>query len=103
MTPESKSAESATGGFVAGTLVHTERGLVPIEQIQVGDMVLSQPEIKGELAYRNVLNTFVHEDMEIYLVDYVLTNTPFKSRVAFEYETFWDEQENLPAHHLVVT
>lgn len=29
-------------GFVAGTLVHTDKGLVPIEQIKVGDMVLSK-------------------------------------------------------------
>ena len=35
-------------GFVAGTLVHTDKGLVPIEQIKVGDMVLSKPEI-GEV------------------------------------------------------
>jgi hypothetical protein len=31
-------------GFVAGTLVHTEKGLVPIQEIKVGDMVLSRLE-----------------------------------------------------------
>ncbi|MFO1390728.1 MAG: hypothetical protein U1E94_00665 [Agitococcus sp.] len=31
-------------GFVAGTLVHTDKGLVPIEQLKVGDMVLSKHE-----------------------------------------------------------
>ena len=36
-------------GFVAGTLVHTDKGLVPIEQIKVGDMVLSKHE-NGEEA-----------------------------------------------------
>lgn len=30
-------------GLVAGTLVHTETGLVPIEQLKVGDKVLSKP------------------------------------------------------------
>ena len=30
--------------FVAGTLVHTDKGLVPIDQIKVGDMVLSRDE-----------------------------------------------------------
>jgi len=34
-------------GFVAGTLVHTERGLVPIQEIKVGDRVLSRPENRG--------------------------------------------------------
>ncbi|MCL2076530.1 MAG: Hint domain-containing protein [Betaproteobacteria bacterium] len=33
-----------TGCFIAGTLVHTREGLVPIEQIKVGDWVLSKPE-----------------------------------------------------------
>ena len=31
-------------GFVAGTLVHTDKGLVPIDQIKVGDLVLSKPD-----------------------------------------------------------
>ena len=31
-------------GFVAGTLVHTDKGLVPIQEIKVGDGVLSRPE-----------------------------------------------------------
>ena len=48
-------------GFVAGTLVLTDKGLVPIEQLKVGDMVLSRNEHNpdGELAYKKVLNTFV--------------------------------------------
>jgi transcription-repair coupling factor (superfamily II helicase) len=33
-----------TACFVAGTLVHTDQGLVPIEQLKVGDMVLSRSE-----------------------------------------------------------
>ena len=47
-------------GFVAGTLVHTDKGLVPIEQLKVGDRVLSRDEhnSEGELAYKRVLNTF---------------------------------------------
>ena len=34
----------AVGCFVAGTLVHTKDGLKPIEQIKIGDWVLSRPE-----------------------------------------------------------
>lgn len=46
-------------GFVAGTLVHTDQGLVLIEQLKVGDLVLSKPESgKGEVAYKRVLKTF---------------------------------------------
>ncbi|MEY2864117.1 MAG: hypothetical protein RLY58_1824 [Pseudomonadota bacterium] len=44
-------------GFVAGTLVHTDQGLVPIEQINVGNLVLSKHE-SGDVAYKRVLKTF---------------------------------------------
>lgn len=58
------------GGFVAGTLVHTKNGLVPIERVRVGDWVLSQPETKGRSVstYRPVVNTFAFDDREIVLV-----------------------------------
>jgi len=48
-------------GFVAGTLVLTDKGLVPIEQLKVGDMVLSRNEHNpdSELADTKVFNTFV--------------------------------------------
>lgn len=39
--------------FVAGTLVTTEDGQKPIEEIQVGDIVLSENEFTGELAIEN--------------------------------------------------
>ncbi|OTG97680.1 hypothetical protein B9T30_14065 [Acinetobacter sp. ANC 4973] len=47
--------------FVAGTLVHTDKGLVPIEQIKVGDMVLSRPEYGDKntpTQYKRVTRTF---------------------------------------------
>lgn len=53
------------GSVAAGTLVHTKEGLVPIEKIKVGDWVLSQPEAKGELTYKNVLKTFDHYDTPV--------------------------------------
>lgn len=58
--------------FIAGTPVHTDRGLVPIEEIKVGDLVLSQPEEGGERSYKRVARTFVHEDAPIWVVKYML-------------------------------
>jgi hypothetical protein len=58
----------AIGCFVAGTLVHTKDGLKPIEQIQVGDWVLSRPENPEqgtETAYKRVTKTFRFEDKEV--------------------------------------
>ncbi len=55
--------------FAAGTLVHTKEGLKPIEQIKVGDLVLSKHESgEGERAYKRVTKTFVHEDRAVILV-----------------------------------
>jgi hypothetical protein len=59
------------GCFAAGTLVHTKAGLVPIERIRIGDWVLSQPEIKGEQAYKRVSDTFVFEDKEVMFIDFL--------------------------------
>ena len=58
--------------FAAGTLVHTREGLKPIEQIKVGDDVLSKPENGGEQAYKRVLKTFAHPPQRVVEVTYVL-------------------------------
>ncbi|MDD2776263.1 MAG: polymorphic toxin-type HINT domain-containing protein [Gallionella sp.] len=58
------------GCFPAGTLVWTDKGMVPIEQIKVGDKVLSQPETGGEQCYKSVINTFVHEDKTLRQISY---------------------------------
>jgi hypothetical protein len=54
---------------VAGTLVHTKEGLVPIENIKVGDWVLSQPEETGDQAYKRVVRTLQFEDKEVWSVE----------------------------------
>ena len=41
--------------FAAGTPVWTDRGPVAIERLQMGDLVLSQDEATGALAYRPIL------------------------------------------------
>lgn len=56
------------GCFVAGTLVHTKEGLKPIEQLKVGDWVLSRPENPEqgtETGYKRVTKTFRFEDKEV--------------------------------------
>jgi len=57
--------------FVAGTLVHTKDGLRPIEQIAVGDYVLSKPESgEGKVAYKRVVRTVRRDDCETWLVSW---------------------------------
>jgi hypothetical protein len=67
------------GCFVAGTLVHTQEGLRPIEQIKVGDYVLSKSESgEGEASYKRVTRTFEKEGQEVWYVGYILPNEPIK-------------------------
>lgn len=60
------------GCFSKGTLVHITSGVKSIEQIQVGDWVLSRPESGGEQAYKRVLKTFAHESQRIVELNYHL-------------------------------
>lgn len=54
--------------FVAGTLVHTDKGLVPIQILKVGDRVLARPGAEGDQAFKPVARTFSIPDKEIYLL-----------------------------------
>lgn len=87
-------------GFVAGTLVHTMNGLAPIENIRMGDMVLSQPEQTGERACRPVTSTFVFDDNEVYLLDYCVTGDSAEEIDPVE---FWADKDDSTLSHLVVT
>lgn len=48
--------------LAAGTTVWTDRGTTAIEEVQVGDLVLSQDPETGELAYKPVLRTTVRPE-----------------------------------------
>ena len=64
-------------GFMAGTLVHTKEGLVPIEQLKVGDMALSQDEQTSERAYKPVTRTFIHQKQPICKLNFVGVDDEF--------------------------
>ena len=52
--------------FIGGTLVATDEGLKPIEEIEVGDKVLAYDEETGEQAYKKVVKLFRNETYEWY-------------------------------------
>lgn len=52
-------APPAKSCLAAGTLVWTDRGAIPVETVQVGDLALSKHPETGELAYKPVLRTTV--------------------------------------------
>lgn len=73
-------------GFVAGTLIHTDKGLVPIQNIKVGNRVLSKPEDgSGDIECKPVVKTFVHEDKEMWIVRVEKNNTsPYRLKPSDE-------------------
>lgn len=75
MTTQTNAEKPHAGGFVAGTLVLTQEGLRPIEEIKVGDWVFSKPENgEGEQAYKRVTITYEFEDKEIWYLSYANHN-----------------------------
>jgi len=62
-----KKLDKACNCFVAGTKVQTDEG-ENIEDVQVGDRVLSKDEDTGEVGYKEVTATFNHETDEIYTI-----------------------------------
>lgn len=75
--------------FVAGTLVHTKEGLRPIEEINVGDYVLSKPENGGELDYKRVTKTFERENIEVWGVTYEVDRGKEELIVTTAEHPFW--------------
>ena len=51
--------------FVAGTLVSTEEGQIPIEDIEPGMLVWATDPITGETALKPVVQTFVNQTNEL--------------------------------------
>jgi Pretoxin HINT domain len=74
---------------VAGTLVHTERGLLPIEKVRVGAMVLSQPEGGGERAYRRVTDTMSSDDIAVLEVAFETADGIQETLLATRDHPFW--------------
>ncbi len=65
--------------FIAGTLVLTANGYVPIEEIEAGDRVFAENPETGEKGIRTVVQTFVNETDELVHVTVngeVITTTP---------------------------
>lgn len=73
-----KDSSNSSNCFVEGTLITTDRGQVPIEDIKVGDKVLSKNESTGEVTYKNVTQLFQHETeqtIKIHINDEIIETT----------------------------
>lgn len=71
--------------FVAGTLVNTSNGYIPIESIKVGDLVLSENPF-GKLEYKSVEKIYQNSSTpKRKMIRFVLNNCEIKSTEHHEY------------------
>ena len=62
---------SGMGCFMKGTLVKRLEGWTPIDELKVGDLVMSRPENGiGEAVPKRVVNTFSYEDKEVVMLNF---------------------------------
>ncbi|MGX3067151.1 polymorphic toxin-type HINT domain-containing protein, partial [Ursidibacter arcticus] len=71
-TVEKQKITCTTACFVAGTLVETARGLIPIEQIGFGDLIWSREEFGNHYAYKPVKATKATDNQQ--LVEVIVEN-----------------------------
>ena len=65
--------------FVAGTLIQSDHGAIPIESVSIGTMVWAWDEETGEVALKEVVETYVNETDElvhVFVNDEEIITTP---------------------------
>jgi hypothetical protein len=77
-------------GFIAGTPVHTPDGVVAIEQLRAGDLVLARPPAGGPACSRPVTRTVAYPDLEVLYVGYGTGDRSDALTVGFHHP-FWVE------------
>lgn len=82
--------------FVAGTLIHTQMGLIPIENLSVGDSVWSYDVLTGEVALKPIASYFVRtsDHLRVIVID---NDTIFTT----DEHPFFVNGEFLEAKHIV--
>ncbi len=92
--------------FLGGTLIHTDKGLVPIEQIKVGDMVLSKDESgEGEQVYKPVVKTMQTENVPVVklVLDIEIQGNTFRERRNYQKRIIAENNGQIPYQDLYVT
>lgn len=66
-----KSHLDSGAGFSAGISINTDKGLIAIQNIKVGDLVLSKPKTgEGNFCYKPVVRIFSYENKESWKLTY---------------------------------
>ena len=74
---------SNMGCFIKGTLVETPEGWTPIDELKIGDLVMSRPENGiGEAVPKRVVNTFKYDQKEVWRLTFSQIKVPRASACA---------------------
>lgn len=97
-----------SAGFPAGTLVHTNKGLVPIQDIKVGNIILSRPEWGGKdapIEYKRVARAFCSGSDTLVQIPYIRESNPDLINITYmtDHHPVWLEDKNewIPAIELL--
>ena len=92
------------GCFMAGTLVITKEGLKPIEEVKIGEYVLSISEESGETSYKKVTDTLIRSTYNICTIE--LENGKIKSTTGHLFmvkDKWWKAAAELKAGDILET
>ena len=89
---------------MAGTLVTTKEGLEPIEEVKIGEYVLSRSEESGETSYKKVTDTLIRSTYNICTIE--LENGKIKSNTGHLFmvqDKWWKAAAELKAGDILET
>ena len=89
---------------MAGTLVTTKEGLKPIEEVKIGEYVLSRSEESGETSYKKVTDTLIRSTYNICTIE--LENGKIKSTTGHLFmvqDKWWKAAAELKAGDILET
>lgn len=94
--------------FAAGTTILTDQGLVPIEMLQVGDLVWAHDPNTGESAFKPILKTFVNTKDTIWHLTLIKDGETHRHEVTGSHPYFvpdigWVEVAHLRVGHALIT
>ncbi|UAY37362.1 Hint domain-containing protein [Moraxella osloensis] len=91
-----------SSGFAAGTLVHTDKGLIPIQNLKVGDLVLSRhkSDLSIEPIFKKVLQVFKIPNQEVFRMTYCADDqwdnveSTLSYLIVTKEQLFWTKSQN---------
>ena len=87
------AAKDGCGCFVAGTLVETDHGLRPIEQIKIGELVRSRDPATGVTGYKPVVGLLRPHNRPIYVVKIGRTGSGFEEAFSVTGDHPWKSRD----------